>query len=255
MKIKMRWTISLWFILVMVINGFSQNVEIDSIPNQLESDSILLSKKRKMTTRWLMFDIGWNSLLPTYNNVSQSYYDTLSLNTARSLHYSINIFRQRISLKKHKLNLEYGLALDIDRFSFKESFNLAPYNDRVTPISNDTIQFKKNTLNITSLSVPLLLEYESNPLHMKKSFHVSLGGYAGFILGAKQKTKTDDGIRKSEKGAFNLSNIQYGIQTEIGYSYLTFFSRIGFHSFFLPEEDNGYGFRNLIVGIRIIPFY
>ncbi len=226
-----------------------------SILEEVNTDSIRLSEKRRMTTRWFLVDLGWNTLSQTYGNVPQSYYDTLDMNVRKSLHIGVNIFRQRISLYRHRLNLEYGFALDFQRYELKNQFTISPYENFLTLTLVDTVVFTKNRLKITSLSIPLLLEYESNPLKMKKSFHVSFGGYVGFVMGAKQKQKTEEGGKASSKGNFNLSNIQYGLQSEIGFSYLTFFARYGFHPLFIKSQDRGYGFTPMTFGIRLVPFY
>ncbi len=251
-KLKFYWVI---IICCWIGNVSGQEIpERDSMVFEV-NDSILLDNKRNITTRWFLLDMGWNMFFRTYSNVPDSYYDSLALKTAGSMHWGINVFRQRINLKRHRLNLEYGFTLDLDRYAFSSSVSLSPYSDVVTPIPVDTVELKKNRLHMTSISVPILLQYESNPLRMKKSFHVSAGGYVGFVMGTKLKQKTSEGEKSNVKGNFNLSNILYGVRTEIGFGYVSVFVKYGIHPFFIKNQDSGFGLQSMTMGIRLIPFF
>ncbi len=256
----LMWCFRCFLCVMLLVSTFCPTLDaqdVDSIPLIIPevSDSVLLSEKRNVTTRWFLIDFGWNRHLQKYGNVNQSYYDTLALKPWSSIHIGVNVFRQRISLYKHQLNLEYGFALQFDRFTLNRPYSLSPYSSFVTPEYVYQVTLKRNQLNLTSLSIPLLIQYEMNPLRMKKSLHLAAGGYFGVIMGAKQKQKTNDGEKISVKGNFNLSNIRYGLRGELGFSYLTFFAKWDLQPFFIQQQDLGYGLNTVTFGIRLIPFF
>jgi hypothetical protein len=234
--------------------GTIQGQETDtlSLGESEQVDTLPKTKGKVMETRWMMLDMGWNSFIYKNTNIDNS---PLELNGAKSFQFNLNIFRQRISLYKRKLNLEYGFVLDFNRYELKNPYTLSPYSTAVDPVFIDTTTYKRNSLHTASLTIPLLFQFESNPSKKKKSFHVGAGGYFGLIVGSKNKQRTITGGKLNTKGDFNLPYIKYGLQAELGFSYFTVIYKLELSPFFIPAQDAGYRLQAMTIGVRLIPYF
>lgn len=245
---------SLIVICLMFILGNAQAQVSDTlVVNKKEQpDTLAKIKDKVMETRWLMLDIGWNSFIYKNAGIDNS---PLQLNRSRSFQFNLNVFRQRISLYQRKLNMEYGFVLDFNRYELTNPYTLSPYTTIVNPVLTDTATYKRNSLHSASLTIPLLLQFESNPKQKKKSFHLGAGGYFGLIIGSKNKQRTTAGDKLNIKGSFNLPSFKYGIQTELGFSYLTLIYKLDLNPFFVSSENAGYDLQAMTIGIRLIPYF
>ncbi len=240
--------LSIIFLLLLSISSKAQEVDSLKIIDTLDT-------RKQINTRWLLLDIGWNGGIYYTGFTPPPSYIPVVLERKRSLHFGLNIFRQRINIYKHRLHIEYAVALNFDRFELENPYSFAPHNNLVTPSLVDTVSFSRNSLHLNSWMIPILLQYESNDLKKWKSFHVALGGHLGILMGANQKQKTIEGNRYKVKGDFNLPPIYYGLQGEIGFSYLTLFTRFNLSPFFIDAEDSGLAFTSFTFGLRLIPFF
>lgn len=223
-----------------------------SLVGSEQVDSLPKTKDKVMETSWLMLDMGWNSFIYKNTSIDNS---PLELNSAKSFQFNLNIFRQRVSLYQKKLNLEYGFVLDFNRYELANPYTLSPYTTTVNPVLIDTANYKRNSLHTASLGIPLLLQFESNPKKKKKSFHIGAGGYFGLIVGAKNKQRTRTGEKLNVKGNFNLPSFKYGIQTELGFSYITIIYKLELNPFFVSSENAGYNLQAMTIGVRLIPYF
>lgn len=89
----------------------------------------------------------------------------------------------------------------------------------------------KSKLTAAWLNVPLMLHYNS----LKSSFHLALGGFAGYRLGSHSKTKfSEDGTTKKEKEYTNfyLNSLQYGLRFQLGVYDVDFFASYNLNELF-----------------------
>lgn len=235
-------------LILMFLLGFF----ICSFSTAQEADSLVMEKKNAMETRWMLLDMGWNQFAFTNSNIDNS---PLHLKMSKSFQFDLNIFRQRISLYKHKLNIEYGFVLDFNRYELANPYILQPYSTVVTPDLIDTVAYKRNSLKTVSFAIPLLVQFESNPDRKTHSFHIGAGAFLGLNVGAKNIQKTTEGEKYSVKGDFNLDKLKYGLQAEMGYSYVTFIYKLNLSSLFITQESRGYIIYPMTFGIRLIPYF
>lgn len=240
-----KWWISFILLLFLSLSNYG-------LVSAQEVDTLQIEKKNVMETRWMLLDMGWNQFTFTNPNIDNS---PLALNVSKSFQFDLNIFRQRISLYRHKLNIEYGFALDFNRYELANSYILQPYSTVVTPEFIDTVSYKRNSLKTISFAVPLLIQFESNPDQKFKSFHVGAGGFLGLNVSAKNIQRTTTREKLNVKGDFNLSSLKYGLQAEIGYSYVTFIYKLNLSSLFIGQQSSGYFIYPMTFGVRLIPHF
>ena len=107
----------------------------------------------------------------------------------KSNNINLHFVRQRVSLARRYVNLEYGLTWEWHKYFFDNPVILIDDTPDVTFEFVEDRNFKKNRLAYSYLTVPLMLNFKSNPGRAYRSFHLSVGGYAGLLIGANFKTK------------------------------------------------------------------
>ena len=102
---------------------------------------------------------------------------------------------QRVNMIQHAVNLNYGLGLEINNYRYKQNID---FKKNPTTIIPSTIDYSKNKLGVTYLTVPLMLDFNFTPKKSAaNSFGVSVGVSGGYRIGSKQKVKSsEDGKRK-----------------------------------------------------------
>lgn len=184
-------------------------------------------KKSNISTNWFTFDLGFANVndqtnyasaeamafVPGATNPALSK-DDFRLRTGKSSNVNIWIFTQKLNISKHYLNLKYGMGLEMYNFRYKSNIS---YLDRVTPIAiRDTVSFSKNKLAADYLTVPLLLNFTSNPDNEKKGISLSAGVSAGYLYASRNKQISSERGKQKTKDDFNLDKWRVAYIGELG---------------------------------------
>jgi len=185
-------------------------------------------KNKSISTNWLIFDLGFANYrdLTNYSNAQAGSYlkimrpgdpavneGTTTLNTGKSSNVNIWLFMQRASLSKNVLNLKYGLGLEMYNFRYDSriSFRNAP-----APMAfNDSISFTKNKLYAGYITVPLMININTQP-SSRRGLIMSVGMSAGYLLASRNKQVSGDRGKQKYKGDLALEPWRLAAIGEIG---------------------------------------
>lgn len=159
-----------------------RSVSISSSTNDLLDISFGNSSKKKsnpnVSTNWWIFDLGFANFRDQTNYATAqagSYFQVvkpgtpevdsknMNLINGKSSNVNIWVFMQRFNLAKQKLNLKYGLGLEMYNFRYEHS--LSYRKDPENFVFNDSISFSKNKLYAGYITVPFMLNL---PLYPKR---------------------------------------------------------------------------------------
>lgn len=207
---------------------------------------------KKVRTRFLMFQLGVNGFINNEGEVGPPVdFPELDLRYGKSINVNLHLLRQRVNLINNVLNLEYGLWFQFNNYSFEQQITLAPDQPVLTTVEfNEPV--KKSKLAADYLNIPLLLNLETNPHNKKQSFHLSVGGYGGFLLSGRTKYKTEDNEKAKYWDDFNLQKLQYGLLAEVGYGWFNLYCSYGLNTLFANGE--GPALSPAAVGLTIVGF-
>lgn len=183
-------------------------------------------KPKKVSTNWFVFDIGFagvndqtdyssieaqNFLKPTtfVPNRAGNY----SLRTTRVSNFNLWFFMQRLSVVKSVVNLKYGLGIESNNYFYKTGITYVDGPEVYTTDKGNI--FSKNKLVANYLTVPLMVNINTNPTKGKKGFQISGGVSGGYLIGARQKQKSASGMDKN-KTDFNLEQFKLAYVGELG---------------------------------------
>lgn len=185
-------------------------------------------KNKSISTNWLIFDLGFANYrdLTNYSFAQAGGYlrimrpgdpavneGTTTLNTGKSSNVNIWLFMQRASLSKNVLNLKYGLGLEMYNFRYDSriSFRNAP-----APMAfNDSISFTKNKLYAGYVTVPLMININTQP-NSRRGLIMSVGMSAGYLLASRNKQISGDRGKQKYKGDLALEPWRIAAIGEIG---------------------------------------
>lgn len=223
-----------------------------------DEDEDILSKKDSLKKSsegfktWSGIEFGLNNLLDNKNKMNSppSNASFLELDNAKSWQFGINLFEKNFHLYKNYINLTTGLGFDFNHYALKNNVTLNP-NSVVLNASKDSANYRKNTLNVSYLKVPLMLDFNLGK-NSNRNFHISVGALFEYRIHSvlKQKYDMNDELYKIKlRDDFNLAPILYNATARIGYNNVTVFANYSLNGLF--NQDKGPLVYPVTAGINI----
>ena len=191
-------------------------IEINNTPKKLKNTE----------TNWWIFDLGFANFVdksPTlywlaanpnalpYGPVMSP--ENFSLNNRKSTNINVWVVTQKINIYQHKLNLKYGLGIEMFNFRFDKPISFR--EDITNIVKYDVVSFTKNKLLVRYLTVPVQINFSPNPTN-KKAFYASIGMSAGYLWNAKNKQISGERGKEKFRGNFNLNDWRFATIGELG---------------------------------------
>jgi Outer membrane protein beta-barrel domain len=224
-------------------------------------------KLSNVSTNWWIFDLGFanyrdetkqfmylmgypatNTDLPYNKNWVNA--NDLKLNNVKSSNVNIWIVQQKVNLYQHYLNLKYGVGIEMYNFRFEQpiSFRKDP-NDA---IFIDNVKFSKDKLFVEYLSVPIQLNFQSNPSN-NKSFYASIGMSTGYLVQSHTKQISEERGKKKVNGNFNLNNLKMSTIGELGIGSIRLYGSYNMTNLF-DKNLTSFDFLPYAIGVRFSKF-
>jgi len=239
--------------------------------NRATERNINIGKRRSnklsnVSTNWMIFDIGLSNYSDDTNYGSTGSYlynrpnaiplgeNDFKLNAGKSINVNIWFFMQRLNLIKHNVNLKYGLGLELNNYRYKTASNLSylesnPYiTNQITSavIIRDSIGFSKNKLAADYLTVPLMLNFVTNPGNQDRGLSLSVGVSAGYLYSQRNKQISSERGKDKNKGDYDLERFKLSYVAEVGLGPVKFFGSYSPTSFY----KSGLNMKPYTVGFR-----
>ena len=194
-------------------------------------------KNSKISTNWWILDLGFANYNDQTNYANAGSYlvnrpgypaldkNDFKLKAGKSINVNIWVFMQRVSLIKRHVNLKYGLGVELNNYRYKSTISykedgLVPYTANTQTnapfIFRDSISFSKNKLAADYLTVPVMLNFVSNPDHRKKGVSLSVGVSAGYLYSQRNKQKSEERGKLKNKGDYDLERFKFSYVAELG---------------------------------------
>ena len=153
-----------------------------------------------------------------------------------------------INGKKVDMALSYGPEISWNNFMFEED-NYIDYSTKQITFNTATKSLNKSKLVVTSLNLPIMLNFGFEEAKLK----IGIGGYIGYRVGSYRKLKYSDSNKKeNDKGNYGLNDFRYGLTAEIGKRRgITFFGRYDLSELFKSSQKNVAGVQAWSIGLRL----
>lgn len=224
-------------------------------------------KNSKVSTSWLELDLGFSNYndQTNYGNTgsylvnrpgSQAFSNgDFNLRAGKSINVNLWFFMQKVSLIKHYVNLKYGMGLELNNYRYKSPISykengVIPYSNGLQTsnafIFRDSISFSKNKLAADYLTVPLMLNFDTNPNDSKKGISASFGISAGYLYSQRNKQKSDERGKRSNKGEYDMEKFRISYIGELGLGPVRLYGSYSPSSMY----QNGLDMRPFNIGFR-----
>jgi len=188
---------------------------------------------------WNGIDLGVNGFMTFDNQLNVPLgAEFLELNYAKSYQFGMNLFEHDFHIAKNYVNLVTGFGFDFNHYAFQNPTTLDADTSYLWGFTDSTIHYKKNTLNVSYIKAPLMLEFNfsKNP---NKNFHVAVGAEFAYRIHAvtKQSYDMDDKhIRIKQRDDYNLEPFRYSAVARVGFNNVTLFATYGLNRLFKKME-------------------
>jgi len=228
-------------------------VEINNTPKKLKNTE----------TNWWIFDLGFANFVdksPTlywlaanpnalpYGPVMSP--ENFSLINKKSTNVNVWVVTQKINIYQHKLNLKYGLGVEMFNFRFDKPISFR--EDITNNIKYDVVSFTKNKLLVRYLTVPVQINFSPNPTN-RKAFYASIGMSAGYLWNAKNKQISGERGKEKFRGNFNLNDWRFATIGELGLGALRLYGSFSNSNLF-NNNQSFIDMQPFAVGLRFSKF-
>ena len=183
---------------------------------------------------WAGLDIGVNGLLSSNNSLKLPEAGSfMELNYGRSLYASLNFLEKDFEIVEDRFRIVTGLGLTWNSYGLKRNVTLVPNGDVLSAV-NDSVNFDKNKLRVTSLTLPLMIGVNTNDLR-RKSFRLAAGviGRYNFNMKTKQRYEIDNvDYRPTVKDDFHVRPFSAEATVRAGYGPINLYASYGLLSLF-----------------------
>ena len=223
-------------------------------------------KQSNVSTNWWVFDVGFSNYNDNTNYGNTSSYlvsrpgypsldkNDFKLRAGKSVNVNVWIVMQRLNLAAHFVNLKYGIGLELNNYRYRSSISYKeggqiPYTGAQTNaafIFRDSISFSKNKLAADYVTVPLMLNFTSNPWRKDRGISFSAGVSAGYLYSQRNKQKSSERGKDRNKGDYDLQKFKLSYIVELGLGPIRLYGTYSPKSMY----DNSLDIKPYTVGFR-----
>lgn len=188
-----------------------------------KSFSFPKKNKNRFKGHWSGFEFGLNNYVT--DDFSMTPDETyMEINTGKSWNFNLNFAQFSLPIARDRLGLVSGLGLEWNNYHFANNNTITKdaINHIVKSADLSTLALKKNRLQTTYLTAPLLMEVQLGSGSRDDRIALSGGIIAGLKLGSHTKYKSGDGKQKV-KDDFYLQSFRYGFTARIHYDVIGFY--------------------------------
>lgn len=227
--------------IIIVKNGNKKDRDVNVTMGRRSEEK---KKNPNVSTNWWIVDLGFSNYTDNTNYATAGSYlvnkpgsplldkNDFKLRTGKSVNVNVWFFMQRMNLIKHHVNLKYGVGLELNNYRYKSNISYkeggyVPYTAGTQTnapfIFRDSISFTKNKLAADYLTVPLMLNFASNPESKKKGISFSAGVSAGYLYSQRNKQKSGERGKDRNKGEYDLNRFKLSYVGELALGSIRFY--------------------------------
>jgi hypothetical protein len=226
---------------VVVITKEDKDFDMDFDDNEFmrirvntdDTQDTIFVKPRKAKSHWGGIDLGFNQLMygKNFSTSIPAGFDYLDLNDGKSINVNINIFYHDFQLYKRYIMFTTGIGLTLNNYRFSTDKTLRAdtnklFADYDLNAANENINYEKNKLSVNYVTVPLILQFNSD-LKARKSWHLAMGLLVHYKFSSHLKlVYNEEGSREKVKRRddFNIDPLRADATIRLGYRSVTFYS-------------------------------
>jgi hypothetical protein len=194
-------------------------------------------RSNKSEAHWSGVDFGFSMMMNENFQTSFPSHPYWENDAARSQVWNLNLLEHKFNFGTPYAGLTTGLGFSFTQVAFKDNYLLNSSVDTVFATIDTVNVYSKNKLRASYLTVPLLLEFNTNA-DADRSFYFAAGVVGGVRLTSRVKRVGEfEGreFKEKIKGSYGLNSFRLDAAARIGYGNWGVFANYSL----LPLFDNG----------------
>lgn len=178
-----------------------------------------IEKEPKRNAHWAGVDFGFGVLLNDQMGGKFPQNPYWQNDAARSQTWNLNLLEHKFKIAQNYFGVTTGLGFSFTSVAFRDNYLIQSTPDTLFAVM-DSLEYSKNKLKASYLTVPLLLEFNTSN-DPNKSFYLAAGVVGGVRLGSKVKRIGEiDGreFKEKVKGTYGLSSFKVDAAVRLGYA-------------------------------------
>lgn len=223
---------------------------------ELELGKITPSKPQKTGGNWAGFELGFNGLVTDDGKNIDDLDGNLELITEKSIAVHFNFYEKDFKLYKHYVLASTGVGLSYNNYRFRKNIDLKSDNPVFDYTVNDSVNYRKNKLTVSYVTVPVLLTINTSE-NPKKAFHLTTGMIFAYRLGSHtKKVYNENGDKKKDKNYddFNIEPFRYDATLRLGYRQFTVFANYALTDLFKNNQGLASAIHPWTMGVSLTAF-
>ncbi|HNS16847.1 MAG TPA: DUF2807 domain-containing protein [Bacteroidales bacterium] len=222
-------------------------------------------EKEKFRGHWGGLHLGINGYVDRDFSIQvPDEYDFLDLRYEKSFNVQLNVYEQNFNLYRNHLGLITGIGLSWSIYNYAKDLHFVPDSAVIYAYhgkeGNDYEQphperdYRKSKLMAAYLTIPLLMEFQTNHYCKTNSFHLTAGVVGGVRLGTKAKVKWDDSGSGKEKhwDDYHMNPFRWDAYGGIGWGIINLYGTYSLNQLF--QKDEGPELYPFTLGITLVPW-
>ena len=197
-------------------------------------------KARDAEPKWSGLEFGFNVNTNAGGTSSFSNHPYWENDPSSSRYFNLNFFERRFSIVKEYVGITTGLGFNFSGFSIPNNYELKDSANMIFGVQGES-QYSKNKLKVTYLTLPLLLQFNTNA-NNEKGFYWTTGVIGGVRIASKWKTEGETDGRSFElkkKGVYGLNPFKLDASLRMGYKSWGVFVNYSILSLFDAQKTVG----------------
>lgn len=160
--------------------------------------------------------------------------------------------RVPFSKKNNTVGLKYGLTFNYYQLhATQNQYFVKNGSDLSTEQFSQTLTKACSYLRNTYITIPLMIDFDFSDKYFdletkksvhKKGFKFGVGGYIGYNINSKQFLKYENEfghtVKEKQKGEWNATDFQYGLQASVGYGNINLFAKYDLNDMFKQKPTD-----------------
>jgi hypothetical protein len=213
-------------------------------------------QSRPFRGNWSGLELGLNNYLNRDFSFSlDPTEDFMEVHAARSWNVNLNFLQYDLTLSDNNIGLVTGLGLELNNYRFGNNVNIAKQDRQIVPVTYDGVILERSRLRTYYLTVPLLLEFQSNHPRRSRRAYFSTGIIGGINIGSNTKIVYRDNSGKNRdkvRDDFYISPFRYGFTVRTGIRSLNLYAN--YYPTSLFQRNKGPELYPVAAGFSIIGF-
>ena len=241
---------------VQVIEGDSTKISVGNrvlIVDDYGNVKFRRSRKHKFNGHWAGVGLGINGYVDkNFKNKVPDEYDFLDLRYEKSIELNVNILEQNFNLAGNKFGLVTGIGLRWNNYRFNNNVVLVSDSSTIYGFRDDKENYRKSKLVVNYLTIPLLLEFQTNRFSRNNSFHIT----GGMIMGIRYRTHSkrvydkNGKVKPKDFDSFHLNPFRWDVNLRLGWGIINLYANYSLNTLF--KEDEGPELYPFSIGLTLV---